>query len=46
MATPVKDSVLQTGDPLIDGLLEGGSWQFSGPRNLTYSLHELTDTEI
>lgn len=41
MATPVKDSVPLTGNPLIDGLVEGGSWQFSGPRNLTYSLHEL-----
>ena len=41
MATPVKDSVPETGNPLIDGLVEGGSWQFSGPRNLTYSLHEL-----
>jgi trimeric autotransporter adhesin len=41
MATPVKDSVPLTGNPLIDGMLEGGSWQFSGPRVLTYSLHEI-----
>ncbi len=46
MATPVKDSVAITGNPLIDGLVEGGSWQFSGPRNLTYSLHELGDGNI
>lgn len=41
MATPGTDTVPPTGDPLIDGLLEGGSWQFSGPRVLTYSLHEI-----
>jgi hypothetical protein len=46
MATPVKDSVAITGNPLIDGLVEGGSWQFSGPRNLTYSLHELGDGNV
>ena len=46
MATPVKDSVPLTGNPLIDGLVEGGSWQFSGPRNLTYSLHELDDGKV
>ena len=46
MATPVKDSVLPTGNPLIDGLLEGGSWQFSGAPNLTYSLHELGNGDV
>ncbi len=46
MATPVKDSVPLTGNPLIDGLVQGSSWQFSGPRNLTYSLHELGEGTV
>jgi Ca2+-binding RTX toxin-like protein len=37
MATPLSDSVPLTGDPLKDGLLQGGSWSFAGPRELTYS---------
>ena len=38
MATPVSNSVALTGNPFIDGLLEGGSWQFGdGPHVLTYS---------
>src|SRR5882724_1227494 len=39
MATPVSNSVPLTGDPLIDGLTQGGSWTPNGtPTQLTYSL--------
>ncbi len=37
MATPVSNSVSLTGNPSIDGLSQGSSWQFSGSRVLTYS---------
>ena len=39
MATPVADSIALTGDARIDGLAQGGSWVFAGPRVLTYSLN-------
>ncbi len=39
MATPLADSIALTGNPLIDGLTQGSSWTFSGPRTLTYSLN-------
>jgi hypothetical protein len=45
MATPVGDSVPLVGDyssienKFIDGLTQGGSWQFAGASILTYSLH-------
>jgi len=39
MATPVADSISLTGNALIDGLTQGGSWSFSGPRVLTYSFN-------
>ena len=39
MAAPVANSVPLTGNPLIDGLVQGSSWQFGGgPQTLTYSL--------
>jgi Ca2+-binding RTX toxin-like protein len=38
MATPVSNSVPLTGNPFVDGLVQGGSWQFGGaPHVLTYS---------
>jgi len=38
MATPLANSVPLTGNPLIDGLVQGSSWQFGGgPHVLTYS---------
>jgi Ca2+-binding RTX toxin-like protein len=40
MATPSGGSVGATGNPLIDGLLQGNSWTFqAGPRVITYSLN-------
>ncbi|MEQ9639108.1 MAG: hypothetical protein RIM84_03720 [Alphaproteobacteria bacterium] len=39
MATPVTNSVSSTGDPLIDGLHQGSSWQNLGATpTITYSL--------
>ncbi len=38
MASPVGSSVGLTGNPLVDGLTQGSSWQFSGARTLTFSL--------
>lgn len=39
MAIPVGNSVALSGNPLIDGLVQGGSWQFTSPAHvLTYSL--------
>lgn len=35
---PVGDSVAPTGDPEIDGLVQGGAWTFPGDRIITYSL--------
>lgn len=52
MATPVANTVLLTGDPRIDGLTQGSSWELGSNRELTYSLHNLvpgsvwTNTEI
>jgi hypothetical protein len=40
MATPVGNSVSPSGDPYIDGLVQGSSWSFSGSPVLTYKLHE------
>ena len=40
MATPVANSVGLTGNPLIDGLVQGSSWTFSNAQHqLTYSLN-------
>jgi serralysin len=51
MATPVANSALDPPvdnssnlDDAVSGLLQGSSWQFSGQRLLTYSLH--TDTSL
>lgn len=39
MATPTDNVVALTGNPLIDGLVQGSAWQFgNGPRVITYSL--------
>ena len=38
MATPVSNSIPLTGNPQIDGLVQGSSWQFGvGQHQLTYS---------
>src|SRR5437016_11927105 len=38
MAAPAANVELLTGDPRIDGLLQGSAWTFSGgPHTLTYS---------
>lgn len=42
MATPSEDSVDPTGNILIDGLLTGHEWTFSGPQILTWSLYDLS----
>ena len=39
MAIPVSDTVPLTGEALKDGLLQGSSWTFAGPRVLTYSFN-------
>jgi Ca2+-binding RTX toxin-like protein len=40
MAIPSGRSVGATGNPLVDGLLQGNSWTFqAGPRVITYSLN-------
>lgn len=39
MATPVANAVGLTGDPRVDGLLQGSAWMFSGPAVLTYSFN-------
>jgi Ca2+-binding RTX toxin-like protein len=41
MATPSGGSVTTSGNPLIDGLLQGNSWTFAGgqPRVITYSFN-------
>lgn len=40
MATPLGNSVALTGSTLIDGLLEGSKWSFSGSASvITYSLN-------
>jgi Ca2+-binding RTX toxin-like protein len=43
VATPVADSVGLTGNSLIDGLTQGGAWQFSGGQTLSYSFSVNTD---
>lgn len=44
MATPVSNAVGLSGDPRIDGLIQGSRWQFSpGSNVITYSL-SLNDT--
>lgn len=46
MATPVSNAVGVTDNPLIDGLVQGGAWQFSStPAVLTYSF-SLNDTPV
>lgn len=46
MATPVANSVPLTTYALVDGLVQGGSWQFSGgPQELTYELTTNTGTD-
>jgi hypothetical protein len=45
MAIPVAHSVALTGDPRIDPLIAGGSWQFEGDRGLTYAIHDLGYSE-
>jgi hypothetical protein len=35
---PVGDIVALTGNPLIDGLTQGGAWKMTGARVITYSL--------
>ena len=46
MATPVSNSIALTGNPFVDGLVQGSSWQFGGgPHTLTYSL-SLNDTPV
>lgn len=39
MATAAADAVPLSGDSFIDGLVEGGKWQFAGSPVLTYSLN-------
>ncbi len=39
-ATPVHDSVPLSGDPFIDGLVQGSSWSFSGTPTLTFSFFD------
>ena len=38
MATPSGNSVPLTGDPFVDGLTDGSSWQLGGARLITFSL--------
>lgn len=39
MATPVANLIGLTGDPLVNGLLQGSAWTFTGTRVLTYSFN-------
>ena len=39
MASPAAHSVPNSGDPRIDGLVQGGSWQFTREPLLTYSFN-------
>ncbi|TND05563.1 MAG: serralysin, partial [Rhodocyclaceae bacterium] len=43
MATPIQNAIAVSGDPLIDGLIEGGAWQFTGAHVLTYSLNTFSN---
>src|SRR5688572_10040071 len=44
MATPVGDTIELTGNDTLDGLIQGGEWQFgTDPRILTYSFSVETD---
>jgi hypothetical protein len=45
-ATPNNDSVLNSGDIRIDGLVQGGRWDFSGARTLSYSFHASSAGDI
>ena len=38
MATPLGNSIPLTGNPLVDGLTDGSSWQLDGARLITFSL--------
>lgn len=45
MPTPVEDSIPLSGDPLIDGVVQGGSWDFGvGPMVMTYAYHSASGT--
>jgi serralysin len=47
MATPVADAIPETGNLQLDGLVQGGQWQFGGgPRVLTYSFSIETELGI
>lgn len=47
MATPVGDSVALSSNPLINGLLQGGTWDFQGGgAHLTWSVHAFSEGEI
>src|SRR5437764_40437 len=46
MATAVSNSIPVTGNPFVDGLVQGSSWQFGGgTHTLTYSL-SINDSSI
>jgi serralysin len=46
MATPVGGAIAVTGDGTLDGLVQGGQWQFGlDPRVLTYSFEVETELE-
>ena len=40
MATPIANTIALSGDGRIDGLVQGGAWQLTGTRVLTYSFSE------
>ena len=46
MATPAGDAVALSGVPAIDGLVQGGRWEFAGARQLTYSFSIETELGI
>jgi serralysin len=39
MAEPVADLIPLSGDPYVDGLIQGSTWQFAGATVLTYSFN-------
>ena len=45
MPTPVHDNIPLSGDPLIDGLVQGGEWDFGGGAAVfTYAFHSASGT--
>lgn len=47
MATPIADAIPQTGNLQVDGLVQGGRWDFGGgPQVLTYSFSIETELGI